>query len=111
MNLISFKNLYVSSLLYYYLLSLQLDSIHAANYNVQNNCSYTVWAAAEPGGGRELKHGQEWVFNTDPNFIQTGCIWARTNCEFDAYGIGKCETGDCNGALYCNESNAAVAAL
>ncbi|KAK0598599.1 hypothetical protein LWI29_036201 [Acer saccharum] len=79
-----------------------------SNYNVQNNCSYTVWAAAEPGGGRELKHGQEWVFNTDPNFIQTGRIWARTNCEFDAYGIGKCETGDCNGALYCNESNAAV---
>ncbi|KAK0596674.1 hypothetical protein LWI29_017947 [Acer saccharum] len=57
--------------------------------------------AALPGGGRELKHGQDWVVNTDPNFEDRGRIWARTNCKFDANGIGKCETGDCNGDLYC----------
>ncbi|KAK0580138.1 hypothetical protein LWI29_036930 [Acer saccharum] len=101
MNLISFKNLYFSSLLYYYLLSLQLASVHAANFNLTNNCSYTVWAAAVPGGGRELKHGQEWVFNTDPNFADRGQIWARTNCKFDKNGNGKCENGDCNGAELC----------
>ncbi|KAK3220306.1 hypothetical protein Dsin_014276 [Dipteronia sinensis] len=97
MNSISFKNLYFSFLLYY-LLSLRLASIHAATCNVQNNCSYTDWAAAMPGGGKELKHGQEWVFNTNGD---TGRIWARTNCKFDANGIGKCETGDCNRTLYC----------
>ncbi|KAK1576629.1 hypothetical protein Q3G72_015390 [Acer saccharum] len=97
MNSISFKNLYFSSLVYY-LLSLRLASIHAATFNVRNNCSYTVWAAAKPGGGKELKHGQEWVINTNH---YTGRIWARTNYKFDANGIGKCETGDCNGTLHC----------
>ncbi|KAL5755572.1 hypothetical protein ACOSP7_019988 [Xanthoceras sorbifolium] len=100
--LISFKNLYISSLLLF-LPSLKLASlIHAANFNVTNNCNYTVWAAAVPGGGRELKNGQEWVFNTDPNFSDRGRIWARTNCAFDGNGSGKCETGDCHGGLYCS---------
>ncbi|KAK3220308.1 hypothetical protein Dsin_014278 [Dipteronia sinensis] len=104
MNLISLKKIYFSSFIVntlYLLLSLQSDSIHAATFTILNNCTYTVWAAAVPGGGRELKHGQDWVVNTDPNFGDHGRIWARTNCEFDANGIGKCETGDCNGALYC----------
>ncbi|TXG68340.1 hypothetical protein EZV62_003275 [Acer yangbiense] len=39
MNSISFKNLYLSSFLYY-LLSLRLASIHAATFIVRNNCSY-----------------------------------------------------------------------
>ncbi|KAK1578773.1 hypothetical protein Q3G72_033023 [Acer saccharum] len=101
--MISLKNLYFSFFIgnTLYLLSLKSDSVHAATFTVHNNCNYTVWAAAVPGGGRELKHDQEWVFNTDPNFRYTGNIWARTNCEFDANGIGKCETGDCNGTLYC----------
>ncbi|KAK1578552.1 hypothetical protein Q3G72_031154 [Acer saccharum] len=107
--MISLKNLYFSSFIVntlYLLSSLETDSIHAATFTILNNCTYTVWAAAVPGGGRELKHGQDWVVNTDPNFSDKGSIWARTNCEFDANGIGKCETGDCNGALYCVASNA-----
>ncbi|KAI9160564.1 hypothetical protein LWI28_009459 [Acer negundo] len=48
------------------------------------------------------------VFNTDPNFHDSGCIWARTNCKFDANGNGKCETGDSNGALYCGVSNSTL---
>ncbi|KAI9160915.1 hypothetical protein LWI28_012777 [Acer negundo] len=108
--MISFKNLYFSSFVVntLYLLSLKSDSIHAVTFTIHNNCTYTVWAAAVPGGGRELKHGQYWVVNigrnysqTGRNYSQTGRIWARTNCEFDTNGIGKCETGDCNGALYC----------
>ncbi|KAK1576678.1 hypothetical protein Q3G72_015706 [Acer saccharum] len=38
---------------------------------------------AVPGGGRELKHDQEWVFDTDRNFRDIGRIWARTNCKLD----------------------------
>jgi hypothetical protein len=28
-------------------------------------------------------------------------IWARTTCNFDGAGRGRCETGDCNGLLQC----------
>ncbi|KAI3713713.1 hypothetical protein L1987_72299 [Smallanthus sonchifolius] len=28
-------------------------------------------------------------------------IWPRTNCNFDGSGRGRCETGDCNGLLQC----------
>ncbi|KAK1575369.1 hypothetical protein Q3G72_004820 [Acer saccharum] len=101
--MITLKNLCFSSFIVntLYLFSLKSDSIHKATFTVHNNCNYTVWAAAVPGGGRELKHGQEWEVNTDSNFNDTGRIWARTNCEFDENWTGKCETGDCNGALYC----------
>nr|P83959.1 RecName: Full=Thaumatin-like protein [Phaseolus vulgaris] len=29
-----------------------------ANFEIVNNCPYTVWAAASPGGGRRLDRGQ-----------------------------------------------------
>ncbi|KAK9203680.1 hypothetical protein WN943_013936 [Citrus x changshan-huyou] len=77
-------------------------SIDATVFEVQNNCSYTVWAAANPSGGRELYQGQSWIVNTDPNFNDIGRIWARINCRFNvSNGTGKCESGDCNGVLYC----------
>ncbi|KAJ4704902.1 Thaumatin-like protein [Melia azedarach] len=76
-------------------------SIHAALFEILNNCNYTVWAAANPGGGRELRQGQTWYVNTDPNFKDTGRIWARTNCNFDTNSSGKCDSGDCDGNLYC----------
>lgn len=92
------KFLFLSSLSSFILWS---TSIHAAVFQIQNNCSYTVWAAANPGGGRELRQGQSWIVNTDPNFNDGGRIWARTNCSFDGNGTGICESGDCNGVLYC----------
>lgn len=96
----SFSNfLFLSALSSFILWSTSID---AAVFEVHNNCSYTVWAAANPGGGRELHQGQSWVVNTDPNFNDIGRIWARTNCRFDdSNGTGKCESGDCNGVLYC----------
>ncbi|GAV82917.1 Thaumatin domain-containing protein [Cephalotus follicularis] len=75
--------------------------IDAAIFNIQNNCSYTIWAAANPGGGRQLKTSQTWVINTDPNFRDKGRIWARTNCVNNV-----CESGDCGGVLYCVSNGA-----
>ncbi|KAJ0104557.1 hypothetical protein Patl1_18720 [Pistacia atlantica] len=57
--------------------------------------------SAPAGGGRKLRQGQSWFINTDPNFNDIGRIWARTNCNFNANGMGKCESGDCDGLLYC----------
>lgn len=82
------------------LLGLFLTSSHAANFDVVNQCSYTVWAAASPGGGKQLDQGQTWSFTVNPGTTMAR-IWGRTNCNFDANGQGHCETGDCNGLLNC----------
>ncbi|TKY70920.1 Osmotin protein OSM34 [Spatholobus suberectus] len=76
----------------------------AANFNITNNCSYTVWAAAVPGGGVRLNPTESWSFNVS-NGTTGGRIWGRTNCTFDNTGRGKCLTGDCNGVLVCNKTN------
>ncbi|CAK9141848.1 unnamed protein product [Ilex paraguariensis] len=70
-----------------------------ATFDITNRCPYTVWAAASPGGGRRLDQGQTWNINVNPGTIQAR-IWGRTNCNFDANGQGKCDTGDC-GRLEC----------
>ncbi|KAL3619316.1 hypothetical protein CASFOL_036886 [Castilleja foliolosa] len=72
----------------------------AATFDITNRCSYTVWAAASPGGGRRLDSGQSWQINVAPGTIQAR-IWGRTNCNFDGNGRGRCQTGDCNGLLQC----------
>ncbi|XP_017630141.1 thaumatin-like protein [Gossypium arboreum] len=72
----------------------------AASFNIRNNCPYKVWAAAVPGGGRELSRGGVWNLNVNPG--TTGArIWGRTNCQFDRAGRGRCQTGDCGGLLQC----------
>ncbi|KAB2622686.1 hypothetical protein D8674_024868 [Pyrus ussuriensis x Pyrus communis] len=38
-------------------------SANAARFDIQNNCPYTVWAAAVPGGGRQLDGGQSWAID------------------------------------------------
>ncbi|PIA31453.1 hypothetical protein AQUCO_04900031v1, partial [Aquilegia coerulea] len=70
-----------------------------AIFEIRNQCSYTVWAAASPGGGQQLNSGQSWTINVNPG--TTGRIWGRTNCNFDGNGRGRCQTGDCNGLLEC----------
>nr|AJE25829.1 thaumatin-like protein 1 [Corydalis cava] len=73
----------------------------AATFEIRNQCPYTVWAAAVPGGGRRLENGQTWTINV--NAGTTGArIWGRTNCNFDGSGRGSCQTGDCNGVLECS---------
>ncbi|OMO79463.1 Thaumatin [Corchorus capsularis] len=73
---------------------------HAATFDIKNNCPYTVWAGAVPGGGKKLNNGETWQISAAPGTTQAR-IWARTNCNFDASGKGKCETGDCGGVLEC----------
>ncbi|KAK9143451.1 hypothetical protein Syun_012851 [Stephania yunnanensis] len=80
--------------------SLLFASSNAATFEIRNNCSYTVWAAAVPGGGRRLDGGQVWTLNVNASTRQAR-IWARTNCNFDGNGRGQCQTGDCGGLLEC----------
>ncbi|KAL8064252.1 hypothetical protein ABFX02_01G078300 [Erythranthe guttata] len=77
-----------------------LQTTHAIIFNIKNNCPYTLWPAAVPGGGRRLDSGQTWTLGF-PSRCKLAKIWARTNCTFDSSGRGKCLTGDCNGELQC----------
>ncbi|XP_023551330.1 protein P21-like [Cucurbita pepo subsp. pepo] len=72
----------------------------AATFKVRNNCPFTVWAAAVPGGGRRLNRNEVWTFWVNPG-TAAARIWARTNCNFDQSGNGRCQTGDCGGRLQC----------
>ncbi|XP_022159533.1 thaumatin-like protein 1 [Momordica charantia] len=80
--------------------SLFSSHTHAATFEIRNNCGFTVWAAAVPGGGRQLNRNDVWTLNVNPGTAGAR-IWARTNCNFDASGRGRCETGDCGGLLEC----------
>ncbi|KAK2653068.1 hypothetical protein Ddye_012924 [Dipteronia dyeriana] len=80
--------------------ALHLNLASAVTFDIRNNCPYTVWAAAVPGGGRRLDRGQNWVLNVNPGTAGAP-IWARTNCQFDGAGRGRCQTGDCGGLLQC----------
>nr|QYF06703.1 pathogenesis-related protein 5a [Allium sativum] len=73
---------------------------NAAQFNVVNKCPYTVWAAAVPGGGKQLNSGDSWTVTANPG-TTGGRVWARTGCNFDASGHGSCQTGDCGGVLAC----------
>nr|BBD96211.1 thaumatin like protein [Nepenthes alata] len=79
---------------------LLLTTTHAITFEIHNNCPYTVWAAASPGGGRRLDRGQTWTINVNPG-TKMARIWGRTNCNFDSSGHGHCQTGDCGGVLEC----------
>ena len=76
-------------------ISLYLAITNAATFNIINQCTDTVCAAASPGGGRQLNQGESWTLDVAPG-TTGGRIWGRTNCN----GQGQCETGDC-GRLDC----------
>uniref|UniRef100_A0A2P2NIH1 Thaumatin-like protein 1 n=1 Tax=Rhizophora mucronata TaxID=61149 RepID=A0A2P2NIH1_RHIMU len=80
--------------------SLLSISSNAATFQIRNECPYTVWAAASPGGGRRLNRGQTWTLNV-PAGTKMARIWGRTKCQFDGSGRGHCQTGDCGGVLQC----------
>ncbi|KAL2544078.1 Osmotin-like protein OSM34 [Forsythia ovata] len=82
---------------------------HGIIIRVQNNCPYTIWPAALPGGGRRLDSGQTWVLGYPSTKVAK--IWARTNCTFDSSGRGRCLTGDCGGQLECKDYGAAPVTL
>nr|GMD78755.1 osmotin-like protein [Ipomoea batatas] len=56
-----------------------LTSTSAVNFEVHNNCPYTVWAAATPvGGGQRLDNGQSWNINVPPGTKMARCTgWGK----------------------------------
>ncbi|KAI7988484.1 hypothetical protein LOK49_LG13G01257 [Camellia lanceoleosa] len=88
------------TILFPLLFTLLIPFTNATTFAVLNKCTYTIWAAAKPGGGMRLDPGQSWTVNVPPSITQAR-IWGQTNCNFDANGNGQCQTGDCNGLLQC----------
>ena len=81
---------------YWLIFTLYFASADAANFDIRNNCPYTIWVGASPGGGRRLDGGQTWSLYVAPGTIM-GRVWARTNCHFDGAGNGNCGKLDCTG--------------
>ncbi|KAG7953168.1 hypothetical protein I3843_12G096300 [Carya illinoinensis] len=95
--MIFYKNLSTFSFLY----ALCFSLAHAATFVITNNCPYTVWAGAVPGGGMRL-NPRGGIWNLDVSAGTKGArIWPRTGCSFDEAGRGRCQTGDCDGLLQC----------
>ncbi|KAL8507079.1 hypothetical protein ACS0TY_017823 [Phlomoides rotata] len=69
----SFTKTFPAFLAAFILTTLALTSTHAANFEITNQCPYTVWGAAT-NGGRRLDPGETWSL----------------------------DTGDCAGLLECN---------
>lgn len=73
-----------------------------------NKCRYPVWPGIQPSAGKPIL--ARGGFKLPPNKSYTlrlpaswsGRIWGRHGCSFDASGHGRCATGDCGGALFCN---------
>eukprot|EP00253_Pinus_taeda_P032386 PITA_32386 len=88
-----------------------LQGATGATFVIQNQCSYTVWAAGIPvGGGQALAQGQSWSVEV-PAGTSSGRFWGRTGCSFNASGTGSCSTGDCGGVLSCTLSGQPPATL
>ncbi|XP_062079531.1 pathogenesis-related thaumatin-like protein 3.5 [Humulus lupulus] len=75
------------------------------NFAIVNYCKEMIWPAMTnsdnfTGGGiPALKPGQSMVYTAPPQW--SGRIWARTGCDFDKDGNGKCQTGSCGSLLNC----------
>ncbi|KAE7996228.1 hypothetical protein FH972_000967 [Carpinus fangiana] len=91
------KNL---SIFFSLFITLCFGLVHAARFDITNNCPFTVWAGAVPGGGKQLNRGQTWSLNVNAG-TKGARIWPRTGCNFDSSGRGRCQTGDCGGLLQC----------
>ncbi|KAJ0238082.1 Pathoproteinsis-related thaumatin superfamily protein [Hirschfeldia incana] len=93
--------------------SLLFSVSYSSTFVLTNNCPFTIWPGTLAGSGTpplpttgfKLDVGQSVSI---PSVLGwSGRIWARTGCNFDANGIGKCTTGDCGGKLECAGSGAA----
>nr|XP_023879914.1 protein P21-like [Quercus suber]POF23016.1 thaumatin-like protein [Quercus suber] len=101
-----FKNLSIS-FFYFFVCTLIFISLlaYATRFDIKNNCNITIWAAAVPGGGRQIYPGGTWSLEVWPNSASgSGRIWARTECSFNGSGVGICQTGDCDGLFQCQGS-------
>ncbi|XP_057793927.1 pathogenesis-related protein 5-like [Salvia miltiorrhiza] len=92
----------------FFLIIVKLSIASATVFTLQNSCSYTIWPGTLSGngaailgdGGFALTPGATIQLPAPPGW--SGRFWARTGCNFDAAGNGRCTTGDCGGTLKCN---------
>lgn len=73
-------------------------------FTLVNYCKETIWPGIThsenfTNGGLTLKPGQSAVYNAPAGW--NGRIWARTGCDFDKNGSGKCQTGGCGTNINC----------
>ncbi|KAL6552512.1 hypothetical protein OROHE_007876 [Orobanche hederae] len=82
--------------------------VSGTTMTLYNKCSHPVWPGIQPGAGHPvLANGG---FKLPPNKFHklrlpagwSGRLWGRHGCSFDDAGHGRCATGDCGGALFCN---------
>uniref|UniRef100_A0A7N2N3C0 Thaumatin-like protein n=1 Tax=Quercus lobata TaxID=97700 RepID=A0A7N2N3C0_QUELO len=62
-----FKNLSISFYCFVNTLIFIALLAHAARFDIKNNCNITTWAAAMPGGGRQINPGGTWILEVRPN--------------------------------------------
>ncbi|XP_068482326.1 pathogenesis-related thaumatin-like protein 3.5 [Phaseolus vulgaris] len=83
-------------------------------FTIINNCPHTIWPGTLAGSGSpplattgfRLDMRESIKLTTVPGW--SGRIWARTGCNFDTTGVGRCQTGDCGGRLECEGNGAAA---
>ncbi|WVZ24627.1 hypothetical protein V8G54_003171, partial [Vigna mungo] len=73
-------------------------------FTLVNYCKETIWPGVtrsdnHSGDGFTLKSGQSTVYTAPDGW--SGRIWARTGCNFDSGGNGKCQTGGCGSSINC----------
>lgn len=87
---------------------MKIVEVTGTTMTLYNKCRYPVWPGIQPGAGKPIL--ARGGFKLPPNKSYTlrlpaswsGRIWGRHGCSFDASGNGRCATGDCGGALFCN---------
>ncbi|KAL8152880.1 hypothetical protein V2J09_010640 [Rumex salicifolius] len=86
-----------------------ISGIESANFNIKNNCPYTIWPATLGNNnspqlsttGFSLGQGATSTIGAPSGWA--GRIWARTFCNTDGSGRFSCPVGDCGtGQVSCN---------
>ena len=80
----------------------------ATTISLYNKCSHPVCPGIQPSAGQPIL--ARGGFKLQPNKAYSlhipadwsGRIWGHHGCSSDAHGRGRCTTGDCGGALFCN---------
>lgn len=90
-----------------FLSTVSKNGASAATMTFSNKCSYPVWPGIQPSAGKPiLARGGFHLASNQAHTLQlpalwSGRVWARHGCAFNSAGRGRCATGDCGGALFC----------
>jgi len=84
-------------------LAFLMSTCFAHDFNLRNNCKFTVWPGFLNNPGKALPEGGGFAMAAGSTRKVTvaagwaGRLWGRTNCA----ASGHCETGDCGGKIAC----------